>query len=112
MIFYCSAANRHAIKTIVLSINMAFKHADVEVSTHIDLGLRDSSVYHGVYRLKNSCWWQIKYKRHWNSIMRDLLIYAMYHSSKLPNNRWNHEINQIYPFLIHTVSIYFERQIS
>ena len=68
MNFDCSAANRlYAIKTIrVLSINIAFKNADVEVSTHIDRGLRDASEYHGVYRLKNSCWWQIKYKRHLN----------------------------------------------
>ena len=48
MNFYCSAANKHAIKTIVLSIKIAFKNADVEVSTHIDRGLRDASEYHGV----------------------------------------------------------------
>ena len=42
----------HAIKTIVLLINIAFKNADVEVSKHIDRGLRDESEYHGVYMLK------------------------------------------------------------
>ena len=66
MNFDCSAANRHAIKTTVLSINIAFKNADVEVGTNNDRGLRDASEYHGVYRLKNSWWWQIKYKRRLN----------------------------------------------
>ena len=65
MNFDCSAANRlHAIKKS--AVDIAFKNADVEVSTHIDRGLRDGSEYHGVYRLKNSCWWQIKYKRRLN----------------------------------------------
>ena len=55
MNFDCSEANRHAIKTIiVLSINIALKNADLEVSTHIYRGLRDASEYHGVYMLKNS----------------------------------------------------------
>ena len=68
MNFDCSAANGlYAIRTMrMLSINIAFKNADVELSTHIDHRLCDASEYRGVYRLKNSCWWQIKYKRRLN----------------------------------------------
>ena len=59
------AANRHAIKTIVLTIKIAFKNVDVEVSTHIDRGLRDASEYHGVYRLKTLVGGKLNVKDVW-----------------------------------------------
>ena len=36
----------------MLSINIAFKNADVEVSTHIDRGLRDASEYHASWSIQ------------------------------------------------------------